>query len=62
MAAEALGVSCAYCNCHPCDWAAVGPEIISHMTERYVGCFIDLNGNVTFVMSDNTSNVTKHHL
>jgi hypothetical protein len=62
MAAEALGVPCEYCNFHPCDWTALGPEIISHLMERYIGCFIDVDGNVTGVMTDSTSIVTNCHL
>ena len=62
VVAEPFGVPCEYCNCHPCDWTAIGPDIISHLMEKYVGCFIDMDGNVTGVMTDSTSKVTNRHL
>jgi hypothetical protein len=62
IAAEPFGVPCEYCNCHPCDWTAIGPDIISHLMEKCVGCFIDMDGNVTGVMTDSTSKVTNRHL
>jgi hypothetical protein len=44
--ADVAGVPCDKCSSYPCGWIKYGPEISAHLNEKYVGLFIDNDGNV----------------
>lgn len=60
--ADVAGVPCDKCSSYPCDWITYGPEISAHLNEKYVGLFIDNDGNVGDQSSGSSSIVKNSHL
>jgi hypothetical protein len=55
-------VCCENCNCKPCDWMVFGPGIIAHLTNEYVGHFVDFHGNIVVESNDGGSIITNKQL
>ncbi len=46
VAVDATLQHCENCNNAPCDWSEYGPNIIQHICNEYLGCFVDSDGNI----------------